>query len=143
MYELLSGQANPLQIDGFSRIVAERLLQTNSDSVVGRWMIAHSWSGWLLFPGAIYVQTTSLIAACRPSLHRPWGVALILFHIGNALILTIYFPQSIFLLALFLLASPFAPASFDARQIMADFPLLSFLSRVSPRHAVISIHEAN
>ena len=136
LYELLSGQAHPLQIDGFSRIVAERLLQTNSHSVLGQWMIGHPWLGWLLFPGAIYLQTTSLIAACRPSLHRTWGAALILFHIGNALILTIYFPQSVFLLGLFLLASPFAPASFDARRFLADLPLLSFLSRVLPTRAV-------
>jgi hypothetical protein len=135
LYEIFSGQAHPLQIDGFSRIVAERLLQTNSESVVGTWIIKHSWLGWLLFPGVIYLQTTSLIAACRPSLHQLWGAALILFHIGNALILAIYFPQSVFLLALFLLASPFLPATFDARQVLADLPLLSPVSRVLPRRA--------
>jgi hypothetical protein len=141
LYEWLSGQAHMLQFDGFSRIVAERLLQTNSHSVLGQWIVGHPWFGWLLFTGAIYLQTTSLIAACRPSLHRIWGTALIFFHIGNALILTIYFPQSIFLLGLFLLASPFAPATFDARQILADLPLLSFLSRVLPRRATQPIHE--
>jgi hypothetical protein len=135
LYEWASGQIHPLQIDGFSRIVAERLLQTNSHSVLGQWIIAHPWSGWLLFPGAIYLQTTSLIAACRPSLHQPWGVALILFHVGNALILTIYFPQNVFLLGLFFLLSPFAPAAFDARRILEDLPLLSFLSRVLPTRA--------
>ncbi len=143
LYECLSGQAHPLQMDGLARIVAERLLQTNSDSALGLWIIRHPWVGWLLLPGAIYLQTTSLIAACRPSLHRVWGTALILFHIGNALILTIYFPQSVFLLGLFLLASPFAPASFDLRQIVADLPLLSFLSRVLPKRAAISIREIN
>lgn len=142
LYEWLSGQAHPLQIDGLARIVAERLLQTNSQSAIGLWIIRHPWLGWLLLPGAIYLQTTSLIAACRPALHRLWGMALILFHIGNALILTIYFPQSVFLLGLFLLASPFAPASFDLRQIVADLPLLSFFSRVLPRRTVSSIHEA-
>jgi hypothetical protein len=138
LYEWASGQAHPLQIDGFSRIVAERLLQTHSHSVLGQWIIDHPWSGWLLFPGAIYLQTTSLIAACRPSLHRLWGVALILFHIGNAFILTIYFPQNIFLLGLFFLASPFAPAAFDGRQILEDLPMLSFFSRVLPTRAAAS-----
>ena len=136
LYESFSGQAHPFQIDGFSRIVAERLLQTNSSSVLGRWIIDHPWLGWPLLPGAIYLQTTSIIAAFRPSLHRCWGAALILFHVGNAFILTIYFPHSIFLLGLFLLASPFAPAGFDARQILADLPILSVFSRVTSRRSM-------
>lgn len=133
LYEWLSGQAHPFQIDGFSRVVAERLLQTNSQSVLGRWIIDQPWLGWPLLPGAIYLQTTAVIAAFRPSLHRLWGTALILFHIGNAFILTIYFPHSVFLLGLFLLASPFAPPGFDVRQILADLPILSVFSRVSSR----------
>ena len=137
VYEWLSGQAHPFQIDGFSRIVAERLLQTNSSSVLGRWIIDHPWLGWPLLPGAIYLQTTAVIAAFRPSLHRLWGAALILFHIGNAFILTIYFPHSIFLLGLFLLASPFAPAGFDGRRILADLPILSIFSRVTSRRSMV------
>ena len=133
LYEWLSGQAHSFQIDGFARIVAERLLQTHSDSVLGRWIIDHPWLGWPLLPGVIYLQITAVIAAFRPSLHRVWGAALILFHIGNALVLTIYFPHSIFVLGIFLLASPFAPASFDVRQILADLPILSLMSRVKSR----------
>ena len=139
LYEWFSGQAHPFQIDGFSRIVAERLLQTNSSSVLGRWIIDHPWLGWPLLPGAIYLQTTSVIAAFRPSLHRWWGVALIVFHVGNAFILTINFPHSIFLLGLFLLASPFAPAGFDARQILADLPILSVFSRVTSWHSMVPV----
>lgn len=139
VYEWLSGQAHPFQIDGFSRVVAERLLQTNSSSVLGRWIIDYPWLGWPLLPGAIYLQTTAVIAAFRPSLHRLWGAALILFHIGNAFILTIYFPHSIFLLGLFLLASPFLPSGFDRRRILMDLPLLSFLSRViAPRPMIMT-----
>ncbi len=137
-YEWLSGQAHPFQIDGFSRIVAERLLQTNSSSILGRWIVDHPWLGWPLLPGAIYLQITAVIAAFRPSLHRLWGTALILFHIGNAFILTIYFPHSIFLLGLFLLASPFAPAGFDARRILADLPILSIFSRVTSRRSMVA-----
>lgn len=139
LYEWVSGQAHPFQIDGFSRVVAERLLQTNSSSVLGRWIIDHPWLGWPLLPGAIYLQITAVAAAFRPSLHRLWGTALILFHIGNAFILTIYFPHSVFLLGLFLLASPFAPPGFDARQILADLPILSVFSRVSSRRSMAPV----
>jgi hypothetical protein len=143
LYEWMAGQAHPFQIDGFSRIVAERLLQTNSDSVLGRWIIEHPWLGGLLLPGAIYLQTTSILAAFRPSLHRVWGAALILFHLGNAFILTIYFPHSIFLLGLLLLASPFAPAAFDVRRILADLPILSVFSRVLPTREATSFSEVS
>ena len=133
LYEWLSGQAHSFQIDGFARIVAERLLQTNSESVLGRWIIDHPWLGWPLLPGAIYLQLTAVIAAFRPSLHRVWASLLILFHVGNAFILTIYFPHSIFLLGLFFLASPFAPTGFDWRRVLEDLPILSMISRVKSR----------
>ncbi len=132
MYELFSGQANPWQPDGFARVIAERLLETGSTSLVGGWMIDHPWLSGPLLPAVIYLQTMAFVAAFRPALHRGWGLSLILFHLGNSFILTIHFPQSMALLALFFLASPFAPDRLDGRAILLDLPLVGLLRRIIP-----------
>lgn len=134
VYELLSGQISSFHPTGLQRIVAARLLETGSSSPAADWLLAQPpWLVWPLLPGVIYAQVFAVVAAFRPSLHRPWGVILILFHLGNAFILTIHFPYSIFMLALLLLASPFAPLRFDVRQVLTDLPLLSAIQRVASR----------
>ncbi len=130
LYELFTGQFHPFQPEGFSRVIAERLLQTHSTSVAGAWLIEHPFASWPLLPLAIYVQMFAIVAAFRPALHRPWGLALILLHVGNSFILTIHFPVSGALLALFLLCSPFASPGFDSKIFFAELPLLSALRRV-------------
>ena len=129
LWELFSGRAHPFHLDGFARVIAARLLQTHSESGLGAWLILHPWASGPMLPGAIYVQAASLWVAFRPALHRPWGASLMLFHLANSLILTIHFPHSVFLLALFFLASPFAPARLDWRVALAALPLWGSLWR--------------
>lgn len=129
LWELFSGRAHPFHIDGFARVIAARLLQTHSESGLGAWLILHPWASGPMLPGAIYVQAASVWVAFRPALHRPWGACLMLFHLANSLILTIHFPHSIFLLALFFLASPFAPARFEWRGTLGALPLVGALWR--------------
>ncbi len=129
LWELFSGRAHPFHLDGFARVIAARLLQTHSESGPGAWLILHPWASGPLLPGAIYLQAASLWVAFRPALHRPWGACLMLFHLANSLILTIHFPHSVFLLALFFLASPFAPARLEWRAALAALPLWGALWR--------------
>jgi hypothetical protein len=131
-YELLTGQISSFHPTGFPRIIAARLLETGSESPVGSWIIAQSpWLTWPLLPGVIYFQIFSIVATFRPALHQLWGVVLIFFHFGNSFLLTIYFPHSVFLLALLFLASPFAPRRFDVGTVLAELPILSALRRVA------------
>ena len=133
-YELWHGQISSFHPSGLQRVIAARLLETGSSSPAADWLLAQpSWLVWPLLPGVIYCQLGAIWAAFRPSLHRLWGVMLILFHLGNAFVLTIHFPYSIFMLSLFFLASPFAPVRFDVRQILTDLPLLSAILRVAFR----------
>ena len=134
LFELASGQISSFHPTGFQRLIAARLLETASSSPLAHWIIDQpAWVTWPLLPATIYFQVCACCVAFRPVLHRPWGVLLILFHLGNAFILTIHFPYSVFMLALFLLASPFAPPRFDVRRVMTDLPLLSAFWRVASR----------
>lgn len=134
VFELASGQISSFHPSGFQRLIAARLLETSSSSPAANWIIAApSWVSWPLLPATIYFQLCAVCVAFRPSLHRPWGVVLILFHLGTAFILTIHFPYSVFMLALLLVASPFAPPRFDVRQVLTDLPLLSAIWRVASR----------
>lgn len=134
LYELAMGQVSSFHPSGFQRVIAGRLLETGSSSPFAQWIIDHpGWLTWPLLPGAIYFQCGAVFAAFRPALHQLWGLLLIVFHLGTGLILTIHFPVSVFLLALFLLGSPFRPTSFDVGRVLTELPLLSAFWRVASR----------
>ncbi len=111
LYQLVTGQPNAFFPGGLSAIVAQRLLETRATSFFGAWIVRHPFLTWPAFPAAIYLELFALLVAFRPALARPWTVLLILFHVGTYFTMTISFPQSCFLLAIFFLASPFEPES--------------------------------
>lgn len=123
LYQIALGQPSAFSPGGVGAHIAERLLQTHSQSAVGAWIIAHPWLTWPLMPGAIAVELFSFWVAFRPALQRPWAAALIVFHLGISLAMTIHFPQNCLLLALFFFPSPFAPAAVSWGEQVASLPL--------------------
>lgn len=109
IYQTALGQPSALTPGGVGAHIAERLLQTHSQSGLGAWLVAHPYLAWPLMPGSILVELFAFWAAFRPALQRPWAAALILLHLGIYLAMTINFPQNCFLLALFFFQSPFEP----------------------------------
>ena len=112
VFQLVTGQPNAFFPGGFSAIVAQRLLETHSTSLLGPWVIHHPILTWPALPAAICLEFFAFLAAFRPSLGRPVAALLILFHVGTYLTLTISFPQSCFLLAILFFPSPFEPDAF-------------------------------
>lgn len=123
IYQTILGQPSALTPGGLGAHIAERLLQTHSQSPVGAWIVAHPLLTWPLMPGAIAVELFSFWAAFRPSLQRPWAMTLVVFHLGIYLAMTINFPQNCLLLALFFFASPFEPAGLRLADRLSDLPL--------------------
>lgn len=122
--QLYRGDAHYLfSFDALARHISDRLLQTGERSLVGPWMIDHPYLSWPLLPAAVYLETFALWAAFRPTLHRTWGLSLIIMHIGIMLAMNITFSHSILLLALFFLASPFAMEKFSLEKWVGDLPL--------------------
>lgn len=119
-----------------ARHVAFRLLEAGEprSSYVGHYIVDYPWFGWPIYLIAIYLETFSLLVAFRPAVHRAWGLGLILMHAGICLALDISFVWQVHLLALMLIASPFAPTyeSWRAAVVatLRDFPLLGDLRRL-------------
>lgn len=130
IYQLGLGQTNAFMPDALAAIVAERLVETNSHSLLGPWLINHPLAGWPLLLGDIYLQLFAFVAVFRPSLQKLWAFGLILFHIGTYLLMTISFPENALLLALLFINSPFHREDENWRHTLADLPLFG---RLFPR----------
>jgi hypothetical protein len=128
-YQVFRGQLHIFLPSSFSLIVAERLQQTNSVSLLGSWLIAHPLAGWPFMIADLYLQTFSFWVAFRPALHRWWAIGLILFHIASYLFLGINFAPTALLIAILLLNSPFARATDGWRHALSDLPLFGIILR--------------
>jgi len=111
--------------DALALQVAHRLVQTNSESILGGLIVQYPILGFAPYLAAIYLETFALVAAFRPSLHRIWGISMIMFHMGTWLTMTISFNVNIVLLGLFFVYSPFA-SHHDWKVSLRQLPLLGF-----------------
>ncbi len=123
-YQLASLQPNAFAPGALGAHIAQRLLQTDSHSLLGAWIIGHPWLTWPALPFAVYLELFSAVIVFRPVLARAWAAALVIFHIGNYFTMTIAFPPSCFLLALFFFCSPFEPAEGSWRAKVFGVPVL-------------------
>ena len=127
--DLVRGHTGAFSFDGFSLLVADRLLQTNSDAVLGKFFVEHAFIGWILYLGTMYFETFSILIAFRPRLQPTWAFVLVLFHIGVMLAMDILFMENVVLVGLLLLYSPFAPGRVQIRKAVEDLPIVHFVVR--------------
>lgn len=125
--EASQGQPNSFSPDSLARHIADRMLETGQDSAFGDMIVNTPLLGWPMMMATIYFQLASVFIIFRPELHRFWGGIHLLFHAGVYLTMTISFNNSVFMLALFLLASPFAP---DATCPFATLTRLPFIGQL-------------
>ena len=130
---LVGPGVSAFQVDGFSYLVADNLLQTGRTTLLGDLLVAHPLLGWALFNGTMYLEATSLIVLFRPRLHRAWGIGLILFHLGTNAAMGIFFAANVVLLGLLLLGSPTAPDRVDLKATILDLPGIHLLARLRAR----------
>lgn len=72
----------------------------------------------------VYVELFALLVVVRPHLHRAFGSALILFHLGSDLIMNIRFDSNILMIGVFLVLSPTAPARFSPSGFVQSLPVI-------------------
>jgi len=109
LYQLALGQPTPFHPDALARHLADRLLQTHPESLLGPVFIDHAPLLWPMMLGTIYLQLVTLWAVFRPRLHAVWGAGLLSFHVMTGLTLTIDFTPSVLLVGILFVASPFTP----------------------------------
>lgn len=125
--QFMNGEIHALLPQAMALHIADRLLSTNGTSLIGPWIIDNYWRGLLLLPGGIYIEFFSFYIAFKPKLHKIWGVLLILLHIGNYFILAIPFRDTILLLAILFLNTPFEKPHTPWQERIKDLPLIGFL----------------
>ena len=81
----------------------------------------------------VYVELFAILAVFRPHLQRPFGVVLILFHVGSYWIMDIYFAANILMIGLFVMLSPTAPRRFSLAGLVLSLPLIGIPFRAGIR----------
>ncbi len=125
----LAGEINSFSPAALATIVADKMQQTGESTMLGPFLVRHSWVGWPAHLWVIYIELFAIVAVFRPSLHRVWGLMLILFHIGTFLLMDIAFAKHVLLLTILFVWSPFAPP-FDWRRSLSVTPIFAGLFRL-------------
>lgn len=128
--QILTGQSHVFEPKAAALHITDRLLKTNETSPLGPYVVDHYILAWPFFVGFTYLLLFSFVVAFKPTLHRIWGLGLILFHIASYLTINIGFSAHIFLNALLFLLSPFAPAKVSSKDIILDLPILGLLIKI-------------
>ncbi len=119
---LLTSRRSVFEPDALASIVAHNLGGEDKSTVLGAVIHDAPTLGWLLFLGTMLVELGALVALFRPRLHRLWGAALVLFHLGTQLVLEIAFVEQAFLVGLLVVCSPAAPDRVTWREVVSDLP---------------------
>lgn len=135
--QLALGEANTFAPTAFARHLVGARPGTDVSPGLVKLFATAPWIGWLPFLGMLYLEVFAIVAAFRPRLHRPFGLALAGFHLGTSLTFGIWFAESTLLVIVLLVGSPFARSETSWRAIVADLPLVGTVSRIR-RRATIS-----
>jgi hypothetical protein len=122
--QIARGEVHCFAPQALSLHIAQRLLQTDSQSLLGPFFVEHPLLGWPAFLLTLYLQTFALWIAFRPSLQRIWAAFLIAFHFMVYLTMSVSFAPQVLLVALLLLVSPFAPEGVDWKRCAAELPMI-------------------
>jgi len=119
----LAGHAHSFSINAASLHIADRLLTTNSVSVLGPFVINNPLIGWPIFVGVIFLMLFAIITSFRLPLQRLWGIGLIMYHIAAYLTMNIGFIFNVLLISILFLDSPFKDRNMKLKEILSHLPL--------------------
>lgn len=103
-----------------SYYVLYEYFRTGTKSMLFDLALNQSWIFTLALPLVIGMQLSSLFIAFRPSRHRFWGLAIVLFHGSTYLLQEVLFPANVFIAALLLMGSPFTGLPSTRTKSLAD-----------------------
>ncbi|MEM8861796.1 MAG: hypothetical protein AAGD96_26030 [Chloroflexota bacterium] len=122
--QIYLGEIHAFHPLGLTQHVANRLVQTNFESIFGSYIIEYPYIGWPLFAGAIVLELFSVVIAFRPNLHRFWGFNILLLHLGIWLTLHVPFVPNILFMMLFFVNSPFHPEKLTVKDMLYSLPVI-------------------
>ncbi|HQY88341.1 MAG TPA: hypothetical protein PK402_06765 [Tepidisphaeraceae bacterium] len=125
--QMANGQAGSFHPEALSRHTAYRVLEGVPEGSVNiaPWIVEHPYIVWPMYLAFLFIESTAVIVAFRPALHRLWGLLLILIHICIYFSLSVMFSWQIMLVGVLFLCSPIAPnRAVSLREIALKFPLV-------------------
>ncbi|MEM9445175.1 MAG: hypothetical protein AAGA18_07455 [Verrucomicrobiota bacterium] len=132
LYQLALGEVSAFHPLSMSIHVATRLLETNTETQLGAFLIEIGPWSWPLLISATYLQFVSLVIAFRPCLLKAWGLGLVLFHLSVWFTFKISFFPACLILALFMFAGPFGQDCYTIKERLLCLPgigLFKFLGK--------------
>ena len=128
--QLVYAQVGSFHPMALAHQIAARVGQTNIDPPFADFFLSYPLLGWPLYVGGLYLELFAFVVAFRPRLHRPWGMALIAFHLGIYLTMGVNFWSGAILVAIVLVFSPFRPPSTRWVAVLHDLPLIGAVVRL-------------
>lgn len=132
-YQMALSEPSVFSPSALSRHVADRLLQTNSSSWMGDWLITNTWAAWPLMLFTVYVELFAIVTLFRPRLQWFFVAGLVSFHVASYFTMTIIFPQNCFLLILFCAGMPLLRGRWTWVEFLRDLPLAGDILRWAAR----------
>ena len=130
---LVAGEPGNFHPYALAWTLADRMAQTNTEPLLGPFMVDNPVLGWPSFLFVMYAQLVAIAIAFRPSLHRIWAFALIAFHTGTFVLMEIPFPSHIAVLMVLFVASPFQREDWVRPQTLYHMPIVGDLARYFQR----------
>lgn len=96
-------------------------------TILGDWFIEHYVIGWVLYLLVIWLELFSIAVFFKPNLYKSWGVALIMLHIGLAIILGVHNYMAPFAIGILLILSPFQKET-SIKEMWLNIPVIDWLS---------------
>ncbi len=106
VYHLYIGDKSNFDSDVMSRMILYKF-KYDEPTVLSQWFIDHPNIGYILFWSGVIIEFLAVFIFFIPKLHRVWGLALILFHIGIANLMVIHYKYAIIVIIPLLLCTPF------------------------------------
>lgn len=133
-WKLWHGGTEAFAPGALQRILLDRLLASTGDVPFLLPVIAeHSGLSWVMWLATLYLEFFALLVVFRPHLHRPYAVALILFHVATHWTMGIAFENNVLLMGIFLVLSPLAPAKFSLAGALSSLPIVGIPVRIWTR----------
>jgi hypothetical protein len=106
--QIFKGEPHLLSAKGLAYHLASETLRAGAHPILGDWLLNHEALSPLLAGGVILIQLSCLVAISHAGLRKWVGLALIGFHLGTYLFLSITYPTNVFLIGVLLVTNPFA-----------------------------------
>lgn len=126
---VINGQVGSFSVYALSTHIAKTTIMEGRSYYFSNFLINNPIFSWFLFLGTLYIEIFALFAAFKPNLHKAWGVVLISMHVGILLAMGIPFFESVVILCILMLNSPFVKENISFRDILRDLPILNFFYR--------------